>query len=266
MQKQLWFILCGSLLLNGCGGGTMGGGEVGKPSTSVSPKTLTFGDEVTGTTSQSLTITLTNFGTAALSIASIAASANFQQTNNCGSTLAPAANCTIIVTFSPTTAGSLSGTISINDNAAGSPQTIPVSGTGIIGTPSYALTGDCFGGGPANLCATLQDTAQCPIGQTATPTTVSGCLPPRSAVIDTSTSCSFTSNGLSFRGSCVVAVSGSTGSCSAQGQQCGAPQLPPCCAGLECSPASDRAFCVLATGNISSATRSPSVRLADTLR
>ena len=33
------------------------------------------------------------------------------------------------------------------------------------------------------------------------------------------------------------------GKCSGAGQQCGAPQLPPCCPGLVCVPASTRAFC-----------------------
>lgn len=162
MQTHFWFMLCGSLLLSGCGGGAFE-----KPSASLSPEALTFGNEAIGTTSQSLTITLTNSGTAALSIASIVASADFEQTNDCGSTLAPAKNCTITVTFSPTGTGKLNGTVSIDDNATGSPQTASLSGTG---------------------------------------TTVGG------------------------------------GSCSVKNQQCAA-QLPPCCSGLTCVPASTRAFC-----------------------
>lgn len=262
MQKHFWFVLCGTLLLTGCGGGAMG-----KPSASVAPEDLTFGNEVIGATSQSLTITLTNSGSAALNIASVAASTNFQQNNDCGSTLAPAANCNILVTFSPTSGGKIIGTISINDNADGSPQTIPINGTGIAGTPSYVLSGDCFGAGPVNLCSTAQDTTQCPLEQSATPTMISGCLPPASAVIDTSTSCNFTRNGLSFRGSCAVAVSGSTGRCSVQGQECGAAQLPPCCAGLVCSAASDRAFCEPVAGTASGDSRSPlHQRLVEKLR
>jgi len=143
----------------------MGGGS---PNVSLSTTILTFGVEVVGTASQPLPITLTNSGTATLSIASIAASANFGQTNNCVPTLASGANCTINVTFMPSTTGSLNGTVSITDNATGSPQTVSLSGTG---------------------------------------TTVAG------------------------------------GSCSVQGQECGAPQLPPCCSGLTCVPASTRAFC-----------------------
>jgi len=73
-------------------------------------------------TGQSLPVILTDSGTGILDIASIAASANFGQTNTCGPTLAPRANCTISVTFTPNTAGKLNGTLSLTDNASDSPQ------------------------------------------------------------------------------------------------------------------------------------------------
>ena len=115
----------------------MSGGSlsVGSPNAALSTTTLTFGNEVVGTTSQPLTLTLTNSGTAGLSIANIAASANFDQTNNCGSTLASGTNCTITVTFTPSVTGQLKGTISINDTAAGSPQMASLGGTGVMGGP-----------------------------------------------------------------------------------------------------------------------------------
>lgn len=67
-----------------------------------------------------------------LDITSIGASGNFSQTDNCGRTLAPKASCSIQVTFTPTTIGSLSGTLSITDNAPLSPQTISLAGTGTV--------------------------------------------------------------------------------------------------------------------------------------
>ena len=96
MKKYSLFLLSGSLLFAGCGGGSMGGGSIStvSPNAHLSMTTLAFGNEVVGTTSQPLTLTLTNSGTAGLSIANIAASANFDQTNNCGSTLASGTNCT----------------------------------------------------------------------------------------------------------------------------------------------------------------------------
>jgi hypothetical protein len=93
-----------------------------------------------GTTSAAQSVTLTNTGNAALSISSIglagANSEDFSQTNTCGSGVAAGANCSISVTFAPTAAGTRSASVSIADNASGSPQTISLSGTGAQpGTP-----------------------------------------------------------------------------------------------------------------------------------
>jgi hypothetical protein len=57
---------------------------------------------------------------------------DFAQTNICGSTVAMGANCTINATFTPTAAGSRNASVSISDNASGSPQTISLSGTGVL--------------------------------------------------------------------------------------------------------------------------------------
>jgi hypothetical protein len=75
-------------------------------------------------------VTLTNSGLGILSITNIAASGPFIQTNNCGSTVNPGASCALSVTFKPTTIGPLTGSISITDNAPGSPQTVTLKGTG----------------------------------------------------------------------------------------------------------------------------------------
>src|SRR5262249_5293056 len=77
---------------------------------------------------------LTNTGTATLNISSIAASGRFAVTsgaNACGSSVVAGSNCLIYVTFAPTAAGAQSGTLSITDNAAGSPQSVALSGTGM---------------------------------------------------------------------------------------------------------------------------------------
>ena len=108
------------------------------PTITLSPNSLTFGNQEVGTTSQSQPVTLTNGGTAALTISDIAASAGFTQTNNCGSSLSAGSSCTINVSFAPTAIGSTSGTVSVTDNAAGSPQTVSLSGTGT--SPSVGLS------------------------------------------------------------------------------------------------------------------------------
>jgi hypothetical protein len=98
---------------------------------SLSPTTLNFGSVVFGSTSAIKKVTLTNTGSVALSITSFVASANFIETNTCGSSVSAGAKCTISVAFSPAATGAYSGTVTITDNASNSPQTIALVGTGI---------------------------------------------------------------------------------------------------------------------------------------
>ena len=81
-----------------------------------------------GTSSAAKTVALTNTGTVALAIASIATASGFTETNNCGGTVAPGGACTVNVKFAPIAAGSRSGSLTIADNATGSPQTVSLSG------------------------------------------------------------------------------------------------------------------------------------------
>ena len=100
---------------------------------SLSSFNLTFPDEGVGGTSQSIPIVSANTGSATLSITSIAASGDFAQTNTCGSGIAGGTSCTISVTFTPTAAGTKTGTITFTDSATSSPQTMKLSGKGISG-------------------------------------------------------------------------------------------------------------------------------------
>ena len=98
----------------------------------ISPAGLTFLTQVVGTTSAAKTATLTNTGSVSLTITSIQTSGDFAQNNNCGGSLAAGTNCTINVTFTPTAMGSRTGTLSVNDDATPSPQTVSLSGSGTI--------------------------------------------------------------------------------------------------------------------------------------
>jgi hypothetical protein len=102
------------------------------PQAALAPASLAFGNQAVGTASTPQAVTLSNPGNAGLSITGIAASGDFSQTNNCGSSLAASASCTIQVTFNPAAAGALAGTLTVSDNAAGSPQTVSMAGNGII--------------------------------------------------------------------------------------------------------------------------------------
>jgi sugar lactone lactonase YvrE len=96
----------------------------------LSAASLTFASQTEATTSSAQAVTLTNTGTAALTITSIAASGDFAQTDTCGTSVAAGTMCTISVTFTPTAAGLRTGTLTITDNASGSPQTVALSGSG----------------------------------------------------------------------------------------------------------------------------------------
>jgi hypothetical protein len=98
---------------------------------SFSPTTpLVFKKQAVGTTSAAQTVTLTNTGKTELKISSMKVAGQFGMTSTCGASVAPGANCTISVTFSPKTQGAKSGTVTINDSASSKPQVIELSGTG----------------------------------------------------------------------------------------------------------------------------------------
>lgn len=101
------------------------------PAAQLSTGSLVFGNQVVNTTSASQPVTLSNPGGSTLSISNISTSANYSQSNNCGGSLGVGGSCTINVTFTPGSIGPLSGTLTITDNAPGSPQTVNLSGTGV---------------------------------------------------------------------------------------------------------------------------------------
>ena len=105
-------------------------GVTSGPNATLSATSLTFALLLVGLTSPPQSVTLTNYGTAALSITGIATTGDFGESNTCGSSLAPGKSCAITVSFTPTQAGTRTGNLSISDNAPGSPQTVALTGTG----------------------------------------------------------------------------------------------------------------------------------------
>ena len=97
---------------------------------SLSPSSLSFIGEIIGNSSGAQAVTLTNSSANATTITSINASGDFSETNNCGASLAAGTNCAIQVIFKPTAGGNRSGTLTVADSAAGSPQTLSLTGAG----------------------------------------------------------------------------------------------------------------------------------------
>ncbi len=103
----------------------------GTAAVTFSTNSISFNGTVVGQTSSSRSVTLTNEQTSALSFTSIVASAGFSiASSTCGPGIAAGANCTVGVTFSPTSVGSITGTLTFTDSAATSPQVVNLSGTG----------------------------------------------------------------------------------------------------------------------------------------
>lgn len=101
------------------------------PVVSLSPPSVVFPNQYVGKSVTPVAVTLSNTGTAALTITNVETSeADFGDMNGCGSTLAFGAHCSISIVFSPTAAGYAAGTLTIADNAGNSPQTVSLSGTG----------------------------------------------------------------------------------------------------------------------------------------
>jgi hypothetical protein len=110
----------------------------------LSPPSLNFGIQVVGTRSAAQKIVLTNISTKTLNISSIAITGtnagDFSEHENCGSSLPPKAHCAINVTFKPTNFGPRTAAVTVTDNAAGSPQSVPLSGIGAHSGPNATLS------------------------------------------------------------------------------------------------------------------------------
>jgi hypothetical protein len=113
---------------------------------SLSASSLTFTNQMVGLTSPAQSITLDNTGNSTLILSGLAFSgtnaSEFAEKDNCGGSVAAGASCTINVTFSPTAAGTRTGTLNITDDATTpqSPQTVALTGTGIPSAPIVSLS------------------------------------------------------------------------------------------------------------------------------
>jgi hypothetical protein len=90
----------------------------------VTPTTIAFSGQFTGTTSAPKVANLTNNESVGITITSIAVTGDFGETNTCGASLAAGTKCSINITFSPTAVGARAGTLTISDSGTNSPQVI----------------------------------------------------------------------------------------------------------------------------------------------
>ena len=131
------------------------------------PSSVTFATQAIGTTSATSKIVLTNgtgapltLGNPAISFTGPFASAHATTCTN-GLPIAINGTCAIFVTFTPTDIGYVSGSLSVSDNDASSPQTVALAGTGtgIEFTPSSVNFGTSNVGVQVQSTVTITNTS-----------------------------------------------------------------------------------------------------------
>jgi phospholipase C len=103
-----------------------------KVTLNAAPDALTFAEQVVGSSSVARNVILTNQGSTAVNVTSVAADGSFTQKNNCGS-LNPQASCSVAVTFAPKTAGPKAAALTIRYSGSTSPLSVALSGPAIRG-------------------------------------------------------------------------------------------------------------------------------------
>jgi hypothetical protein len=133
----------------------------------LSATSVNFGSQNVGVGSQPITITVTDTGSLDLTISSIqitgANPGDFSQTNGCV-TFPPAGSCNIKVTFTPTADGIRSAVLTITDNAANSPQSVRLSGTGTGQSSNLGLGVASGGSSSATVAAGAMATYKLSVG------------------------------------------------------------------------------------------------------
>jgi hypothetical protein len=147
------------------------------PSVTISPSSLSFGNQAINGQSAEHTITLTNQGPGNLGVGYISpgnsatGGANpydfFVGSNTCNAVyVAPGSACTIGISFTPQDLGSRTATLTITSNATGTPKVISFDGTGKgarVSLPYSLAFGDVTAGFRATRSMTVQNTGNAPL-------------------------------------------------------------------------------------------------------
>jgi len=123
-------------------------GTAGTPVVSFSSNSVGLGSSLVGSTATGQSVTVTNTGPVPLIFASVAIgganASDFTETNTCTPSVAAGANCTIMVGFTPSAVGARTAAITLTDNAADSPETITLTGSGVAPAVTLAPTSLTF--------------------------------------------------------------------------------------------------------------------------
>ena len=133
--------------------------DVTGPSASFSPPSLTFPNTAIGSSSAPQSVVIKSVGTETLTISGIGIGVtDFQETNDCGPSLAIGAFCTITVTFTPSVQENAQATLLVNNNSANPTGEIPLSGVSYTPAPAISLNATTL-----NFPDTVLKTASAPL-------------------------------------------------------------------------------------------------------
>jgi uncharacterized repeat protein (TIGR03803 family) len=103
-----------------------------QPVGQVSPSKLNFGVVFVGTSSPQMEVALKNVGDANMTVTSVATTGPFAvAVNKCEKGIKAGTHCNVWVTYTPDASETDTGTLTFNDNASNSPQTVSLTGSGI---------------------------------------------------------------------------------------------------------------------------------------
>jgi hypothetical protein len=144
-------------------------GIVFTPQVSASPQEVNFGNQPVGETSSPRTVTLKNNTGGAITVTGISLPAgpglfngdyglrnNFCQNGGNATTLAPGAECSVDVVFTPSDQGQRPAILRFETNTAGSPHDVPLNGNGVFAVAVFEASAVDFGNQQLNTTSAAQ--------------------------------------------------------------------------------------------------------------
>ena len=137
------------------------------PAINIAPTSLIFAAQAIGTTSAPQALMIRNQGSAILNVSSISITGSDAGsfgivpagTSPCPSsgTLASGASCTVTTDFAPLSSGAKNASLSVSDNASGSPQTVSLTGSAVAPTIMLSASSLNFGSQAAGTASAPQN-------------------------------------------------------------------------------------------------------------
>lgn len=130
--------------------------SLGSPAPLPSPNFVAFPGQPIGSSSSSVDVQIGNYGDAPVTPSSVTVTGDFSEVDTCSASVPPGGKCDVNVTFSPTVAGAVTGTLTIDFTGATSVITVPLRGTGTVAGVSLSPSSLSFGMEPNGTASAAQ--------------------------------------------------------------------------------------------------------------